>query len=100
MFCLYSLSDNSMIQLDDTTIKDVLTWGFIILLFCFIICTLFCNTYELDDIKDKPDKTECMIDIPKIDPSTSAKWTKTDSCKFYMDTTTSNALKDAHMTKT
>jgi hypothetical protein len=42
--------------------------------------------------------SEHMINIPKID-TTNLTWTKTDSCKFYMDDSTSGALKDSNMTK-
>ena len=42
--------------------------------------------------------SEYMINIPRID-SKNITWTKTDSCKFYMDDTTSGALKDSNMTK-
>src|SRR5437879_294663 len=70
------------------TIKNVVIWVVIVFLVIVIIYSYCCNM------------TEHMIDIPRIDDEIAPKWTRTDSCKFYMDTTTAKVLENSHMTIT
>jgi len=66
----------------------ILLWVIFALILFFIISLI-----------DGANESECMINIPRID-NTNAKWTRTDSCRFFMDDTTSQVLEESNVTKT
>ena len=80
------------------TIKETLVWGLMLLILVISIYTIM-NRIDTD-ICSNVSESEHMINIPKLDFSESTSWSRTDSCKHYMDDTTTNVLKTANINKT
>src|SRR5689334_9316539 len=76
-------------------ITDIVMLGLIVIIFCISVYAL---AFERDN-KFNGVTTEYMINIPRID-SNETKWSRSDSCKLYMDETTSKALTSSNVTKT
>lgn len=81
----------------EMTIKETIVWGLIILIFAVAIYSIMngINT----DVCNIGSNQEHMINIPKLDSNGSNTWSRTDSCKYYMDDTTSNVLKTTNINK-
>jgi hypothetical protein len=74
-------------------IKEFINWILLIVIALLVLLYIYYDgsntmTYE----------TEFMINIPKVDTE-PVNWARTDSCKFYMDATTSNVLQESNITK-
>jgi len=72
------------------SIDVIITWTIIIMVGYFIIYNILCGQYST---------TENLVNIPPLDKS-NPKWTRTDTCKYYMNQTTYNALADNNILQT
>jgi hypothetical protein len=74
-------------------INKTLVWFLIFVTFIILLYLIISNL--LPDIL----QSEHMINIPNIDSQETATWTRTDSCKYYMDDTTSKVLEISNINK-
>src|SRR5579872_740250 len=79
----------------EMTIKNTILWGIIIFIFTFVVYSIISN---LNSNVCDTNNNEYMINIPKVTDQ-EFKWTRTDSCKYYMDDTTSKILDATNMKK-
>lgn len=82
----------------EMTIKETVVWGLIVLIFVIAIYSIMNGISS--DVCGIDRISEHMINIPKHDFVDEISWSRTDSCKYYMDDTTSNVLKTTNINKT
>lgn len=81
----------------EMTIKEMLIWGLVIMIFAVTIYSIMNGINS--DVCTIGYGSEHMINVPKLDSQESTTWSRTDSCRYYMDDTTSNVLKTKNITK-
>jgi hypothetical protein len=74
-------------------INKTLIWFLIFIMFIILLFLIITNL--LPDVS----QLEHMINVPNIDSSETATWARTESCKYYMDDTTSKVLEISNINK-
>jgi hypothetical protein len=84
------------------TIKEWIVWSLFIILVCIIFYVIYKSTNftcPYDTCFPETNNKELMISIPRND-NDMFNWTRTDSCKYVMDATTSKVLDENNASKT
>ncbi|VBB18031.1 tubulin-tyrosine ligase family protein [Yasminevirus sp. GU-2018] len=80
------------------TITETALWAVVLSVVCVFIYIVI-RTINSDQCLSSSDSAEHMINIPPVERNCT-KWTRTSSCKYYMDDTTSRVLGSTNVTKT
>src|SRR5579872_1400818 len=76
-------------------IKEIIVWILVLLTVCVFIYFITRDIYLVSSYEG----VEHMINVPKIDHN-EPKWSRTSSCKYDMDRTTTSALNNTNITNT